>query len=154
MTNEDIIRDLYAAAEARGQDADRFASLFHADGYFLDEASGRRWSGDDVRQPVMALNATFPDMHRELLRFYTSGDAVIVELRLQGTHNGDFATPVGVLPATGRKFDVPCCDVFQLAAGKVSSFHCYNQFSVWLEQLGALGKPDAEHPRSAAAGNA
>lgn len=142
-TNEDIIKDLYAAAEATSQDVDRFASFFHDDGYFLDEASGQRWYGDDVRQPIEALSLTFPDMHRELLRFYAVGDAVIVELRLQGTHEGDFATPLGVLPATGKTFDVPCCDVFHLSDGKVKSFHCYNQFFVWMQQLGALGQANA-----------
>lgn len=145
-TNEDIIRNLYAAAEANSLDVDRFASLFHGDGYFLDEPSGRRWYGDDVRQPIEALTASFPDMHRELLRFYASDDAVIVELRLQGTHKGDFATPIGILPATGKTFDVPCCDVFHLSDGKVASFHCYNEIFVWLQQLGALGDATAAAP--------
>lgn len=136
--NEDIIRQLYAAAEARDLDVDRFAALFHEDGYFLDEASGRRWVGDDVRQPIEALSTAFPDMHRELLRFYATGDTVIVELKLQGTHRGDFPSPLGMLPATGKTFDVPCCDVFHLRDGKVSAFHCYNEAFVWLQQLGAF----------------
>lgn len=135
-TNEDIIRELYAAAEGSRLDVDRFASLFHEDGYFLDESSGMRWTGQEVRQPIEAISAVFPDMHRELLRFYTTGDVVIVELKLQGTHKGDFHTPEGVLPPTGRTFDVPCCDVFHLRDGKVESFHCYNQFYTWWKQLG------------------
>jgi steroid delta-isomerase-like uncharacterized protein len=144
--NEEIIRDLYAAAEASSRDLDKFASYFHDDGYFLDEASGQRWYGDDVRKPVDALSAIFPDMHRELLRCYATGDVVVVELRLQGTHKGDFTTPVGVLPASGKAFDVPCCDVFHLSDGKVASFHCYNQFFVWLQQLGAFGGATAAAP--------
>jgi len=67
----------------------------------------------------------------------TADGVVVVELRLQGTHAGDFPTPDGVLPATGKRFDVPCCDVFVLEGGKVKSFHCYNMRSVWLSQLGA-----------------
>lgn len=31
---------------------------------------------------------TFPDMHRELHRLYVSGDIVVVQLALQGTHLG------------------------------------------------------------------
>ncbi len=137
-TNETIIRDLYAAAEARALDVDRFAAFFHDDGYFLDEASGQRWYGNDVRQPIEALAGAFPDMHRELLCFYATGDTVIVELKLQGTHRGDFPSLVGVLPATGRTFDVPCCDVVHLRDGRVSAFHCYNEAFVWLRQLGAF----------------
>lgn len=137
-TNEEIIRELYALAEGEHRDADKFASLFHADGYFKDESSGIRLQGRDVGQLIHAVSGAFPDMHRELLRIFTSQEAVIVELKLQGTHSGDFHTGDGVLPATGRTFDVPCCDVFRLRNGKVEAFHCYNQLSVWLKQLGAL----------------
>ncbi|WP_207485562.1 ester cyclase [Arenibaculum pallidiluteum] len=137
-TNEEIIRELYAVAEGDRRDAEKFASLFHEDGYFQDESSGIRLHGRDVGQLIEAVSSAFPDMHRELLRIYTTGEAVIVELRLQGTHSGDFHTGEGVLPATGRRFDVPCCDVFRLRSGKVAAFHCYNQLSIWLKQLGAL----------------
>jgi ketosteroid isomerase-like protein len=136
-TNEQIIRDLYAAAEGKALNADRFVSLFADDGYFLDIASGGKWTGSEVRQPVEGLALAFPNIHRELLRVYsTTDDVVVVELKLQGTHEGDFHTPAGVIPATGKSFDVPCCDVFHLKDGKVQSFHCYNMPSIWFEQLG------------------
>jgi steroid delta-isomerase-like uncharacterized protein len=137
-TNEEIIDELYASAEGDSGDADRFASLFHDDGYFEDESSGMRLYGRDVGQLIRAVSEAFPDMHRERLRTYATDDTVIVELKLQGTHLGDFHTGEGVLPPTGRAFDVPCCDVFRLRDGKVEAFHCYNQLSVWLKQLGAL----------------
>lgn len=134
-TNEQIIREVYAAAEGASLDPNRFASLFHDDGYFLDQASGMRWTGDEVRQPIQGTASAFPDMRRELLSFYSAGDAVIVELRLQGTHQGDLMTPNGVVPPTGESFDIPCCDVFHLRDGKVSSFHCYNEFPAWLSSI-------------------
>lgn len=137
-TNEDIIRELYSVAEGDKLDADKFASLFREDGYFEDESSGMRLYGRDVSQLIKAVSSAFPDMHRERLRTYATGDTVIVELKLQGTHLGDFHTGEGVVPATGRTFDVPCCDVFRLRNGKVEAFHCYNQLSVWLKQLGVL----------------
>jgi steroid delta-isomerase-like uncharacterized protein len=137
-TNEDIIRELYSVAEGDNGDPDKFASLFHEDGYFEDESSGMRLYGRDVSQLIKAVSSAFPDMHRERLRTYATGDTVIVELKLQGTHLGDFHTGEGVVPATGRTFNVPCCDVFRLRDGKVEAFHCYNQLSVWLKQLGVL----------------
>lgn len=137
QTNEQIVRQVYAAAEAKNLDLDRFVSLFADDGYFLDMSSGLRWVGAEVRQPIDGLGAPFPDFHRELLKVYTTIEGVvIVELRLQGTHAGDFAFPDGtLLPATGKRFDVPCCDVFLVENGRVKAFHCYNMKSVWLEQL-------------------
>jgi ketosteroid isomerase-like protein len=43
------------------------------------------------------------------------------------------------LAPTGRTIDVPCCDVFHLENGKVTSFHCYNAASVMQQQLGLIG---------------
>ncbi|MCS0588392.1 nuclear transport factor 2 family protein [Massilia norwichensis] len=137
-TNEEVIREVYAVAESASLDAERFVELFAEDGYFLDMATGQKWTGAEVRQPIEGLGSIFPDFHRELLNVYSAADGVIVvELRLQGTHAGDFPTPDGVLRATGKRFDVPCCDVFVVEQGKVKAFHCYNMRSVWLGQLGA-----------------
>ena len=128
----------YAVAEGASLNLERFVALFAEDGYFLDMSSGQKWTGAEVRQPLEGLASTFPDFHRELLKVYSAADGVIiVELRLQGTHAGDFPIPGGVLRATGKRFDVPCCDVFVMEGGKVKAFHCYNMRSVWLEQLGA-----------------
>lgn len=137
-SSEEVVREAYAVAEGDRLDVDRFAGLFGDHGYFLDMASGQRFTGDEVRQPILGLASAFPDFHRELLNIYSSGDGVVVvELRLQGTHLGDFQSPDGVMPPSGRTFDVPCCDVFQVRDGKVASFHCYNMKSIWLEQLAA-----------------
>jgi ketosteroid isomerase-like protein len=46
--------------------------------------------------------------------------------------------PVGSIPATGKKMDAPCCDVFQLKNGKIQRFDCYPSGTVILSQLGVL----------------
>lgn len=141
--NEKTIRTLYAAAEADGKDTGKFISLFSDNGYFLDVPTGKRYLGSEVGVPVDAFAATFPDMHRELFEFYVTGDVVVVELALRGTHLGDLHLPGGTIPPTGKKMDVPCCDVFHLRDGKVTSFHCYNAASVLLQQLGVAGHLEA-----------
>jgi predicted ester cyclase len=80
----------------------------------------------------------FPDMHRELYRFFVDGDVVIVELALQGTHKGPLHMPAGILQPTGKRMDAPCCDVFRLVNGKIYSFNCYPSGTVILSQLGVL----------------
>lgn len=138
-TNEQVIREVYAAAEAKNLDTDKFVSLFADDGYVLNMPSGQKWTGQEIPGWLKGLSSTFPDMHRELLSFYsTADDVVVAEVKLQGTHQGDLQLPGGALPATGKTFDVPCCDVFHLKDGKVTTFHCYNIWSIWLDQLGAL----------------
>lgn len=139
LNNEALVRELYRVAEGKNLDPDRFVSLFADDGYFLDMSSGQRWTGKAVREPVTGLISAYPDMHRELLKIYSTGDdVVVVELRLQGSHKGDLPLPDGVLRATNKKFDAPCCDVWQLKNGKVKSFHCYNNLVAVLK---------AERPR-------
>lgn len=83
-------------------------------------ASDQRWMGEEVRQPIAGLVSIFPDMHRELVKVYSTADGVvIVELRLQGTQAADFPVPGGVTPSNGRAFDVPCCDVFPSRAARL-----------------------------------
>ncbi len=82
-------------------------------------------------------------MHRELYNLYVSGDRVIVELSLNGTHKGPLEMPAGTIPPTGKEIHAPCCDVFFLEKGKVKSFHCYTAATVLLGQLGVLANLDA-----------
>jgi ketosteroid isomerase-like protein len=74
---------------------------------------------------------------------YVSGDVVIVELALQGTHDGPLRLPQGILPPTGNRMDAPCCDVFRLENGRIQRFDCYPSGTVILGQLGVLGYLDA-----------
>ncbi len=141
--NEETIRTLYAVAEASSKDTNKFISLFADDGYFYDVPGGKKYYGNDIGLPVDAMVSAFPDMHRELYNFYVKDDVVIVELALQGTHQGDFYVAGGILAPTGKRMDAACCDVFHLKDGKVTSFHCYNLPSVILQQLGVLGNLDA-----------
>jgi hypothetical protein len=136
-TNEEIIRNLYKVAELK--DVSGFVNLFTKDGYFYDVSAGQKYYGQDIGKTVEIYAQAFPDMHRELYDLYTSGDRVIVELSLNGTHKGPLALPAGTLPATGNEIHAPCCDVFFLESGKVKSFHCYTAATILLGQLGVLG---------------
>ena len=54
---------------------------------------GRVLRGKELSRPVEIYAAAFPDMHRELYRFFVDGDTVIVELALQGTQKGRWNCP-------------------------------------------------------------
>lgn len=130
-TNEEIIRQLYVVAEGNSLHLDQFVAAFAEDGYMLDVPAQNRLQGQAMATSLAGLTSAFPDIHRELLAVYVTGDTVIVELRIQGTH----LAPLGELPATGKKIDVPCCDVFRLKDGKVVAFHCYNMPNIMQKQL-------------------
>lgn len=141
MTNEQIIRRAYAVAEK--VDIKGWVDCFTPDGTFTDMSVGVTYHGADgplgLGKTVEVYAKAFPDMHRELFRFFHAGDVVIVELALQGTHKGPLPTPMGVLPATNQRMDAPCCDVFRIVNGKIESFNCYPSGTVIFAQLGVLG---------------
>lgn len=134
--NKTIIRELYAVAEGDQLDMETFVSAFSDDGYMTDIPAGATLRGKAIGDYLTALTSAFPDVHRELFEFYVLGNVVVVELAIRGTHKGELSLPSGALAPTGRTIDVPCCDVFHLENGKVTSFHCYNAASVMQQQLG------------------
>ena len=92
MNNEQIIRRAYELAEK--VDVKGWVECFTPDGTFTDMSVGVTYRGPDgptgVGATVEVYAKAFPDMHRELFRFFSVGDVVIVELALQGTHKGPF----------------------------------------------------------------
>ena len=135
-SNEEFVRNAYAIAEVK--DIQGWIDCFVPDGVFIDNSVAVTYRGPDVSKPVEYYGAAFSDMHRELSDVYVSGDVVVVQLALQGTHDGALHLPFGVLPATGKRMNAPCCDVFKLADGKIVEFDCYPEGSVILSQLGVL----------------
>jgi len=85
-SNEEIIRDLYVVAE---KEPKRFRSLFTENGYWWDVPAGVKYRGDEVARAADIYSAAFPDMHRALDDLYLDGDVVVVQLSLNGTHQGD-----------------------------------------------------------------
>lgn len=136
--NEQVIRRLYALAEGKSKDTPAFVSQFAEGGYFYDVAAGKKYYGKDIGVTVDVYATAFPDMHRELYSLYFSDNVVIVELSLNGTHKGDLVLPAGTIAPTGKEMHAPCCDVFHLTNGKVTSFHCYVAVPILLEQLGVF----------------
>jgi ketosteroid isomerase-like protein len=134
--NEQIIRNLYQLAEELK--IQEFVNVFTDDGVFYDASIPKKYYGADIGRTVEVYAKAFPDMHRELYSVYVTGDTVVVELSLNGTHKGPLELPLGTIPATGKKMSAPCCDVFQMKDGKVRKFDCYPSGTVILEQLGVL----------------
>ncbi|MEU3563815.1 nuclear transport factor 2 family protein [Kitasatospora sp. NPDC006786] len=137
LENEKIIRNAYQVAEER--DVASWVAAFTEDGTFTDMSVPFTYRGaDELGKTVEVYAKAFPDMHRELERFYVTGDVVIVQLRLQGTHLGPLELPSGSVPPTGKRMDAPCCDVFELVDGKIKRFDCYAEGSVIAAQLGLV----------------
>jgi steroid delta-isomerase-like uncharacterized protein len=137
MDNEEIIRRAYQVAEDK--DLEGWVAAFTPDGTFTDESVGVTYRGpEELSKTVEVYAQAFPDMHRELYQMYVTGDIVVVQLALQGTHLGPLSLPFGTLPATGKRMDAPCCDVFELSDGKIKRFDCYPSGTIIFSQLGII----------------
>jgi ketosteroid isomerase-like protein len=142
MDNEQIIRRAYKYAE--DHDVPGWVGAFAEGGTFTDESTGIVYRGPDEYGILVDVYKTaFSDMHRELYTFYVTGDIVVVQLALQGTHDGPLKMAQGTIPPTGKRMDAPCCDVFEVSDGKIKRFDCYPSGSVIMAQLGVLGDLEA-----------
>jgi ketosteroid isomerase-like protein len=140
--NEKSVRNAYHVAEMK--DVPGWVACFTEDGIFIDESIGVTYRGPkELGRTVEIYGKAFPDMHRELYDVYVAGDIVAVVLALQGTHKGPLETPMGIIPATGKRMDAPCCDIFHLKNGKIQKFDCYPSGTIIFSQLGVLSNLQA-----------
>ena len=140
--SEQIVRNAYQIAADR--DLKGWVAAFTEDGTFTDQSIGVTFRGPGgLPEQVENYARAFPDMHRELYQLYVTGDIVVVQLALQGTHLGPLNLPTGTLQPTGKRMDAPCCDVFELVGGKIKRFDCYPEGSIILTQLGVIGNLNA-----------
>ncbi|GAA4490909.1 nuclear transport factor 2 family protein [Rhodococcus olei] len=137
---EAVVRAAYKAAEGSTLDVQGFMDLFTEDGVFNNVVAGEIYRGEHLGDLLVFMSKLAPDVHRELHRFHVLGDIVAVELTIQGTVTGPFATPAGVVEPTGAELAIPTADFWYVEDGKVKEFNCYVGLSVMLAQLGV--QPD------------
>ncbi|MGN9906206.1 ester cyclase [Phytohabitans sp. LJ34] len=95
--------------------------------------------GESVKGPVELVDwmkewaAGFSDGRSVDHRFIDGGDYTVCLFRAQGTNDG----PMGPLPATGRRIDVPFCEVFHYDSdGKIVSGEMFYDVMTMMVQLG------------------
>src|SRR5258705_12054492 len=135
------VPNAYQVAEVR--DLEGWIALLAPDCELIDTSVGATYRGRGLAEPVRNYGTAFSNMHRELDRIYTDGNVVVVQLALQGTHDGPFQLPFGVMTATGTQMDAPWADVFELDDnGKIIQLDCYPEGASILAQLGVLPDPE------------
>jgi len=83
----------------------------------------------------------FPDARVEAKNTFTQGNHVIVEGVFTGTHNGTLKTPMGDVPATGKKVSGEYIQIFDVDRGLVKKVHMvYDQVQL-MTQLGMAPAP-------------
>ena len=79
----------------------------------------------------------FPDKHFTVEDAVAEGDKVVLRWRFHGTHSGDFWTPVGTMPATGRPLTLTATLIYRLEDGKIAEEWAAIDWLTVVQQLGA-----------------
>lgn len=98
---------------------------------------GQAHGAQAVQDLIGSLFVGFPDWHAEPGPLRHVEDAVFVEVRMTGTHQGEFAG----IPPTGRPIDVRVGCLFEFADDRLLCEKVYFDFATVLMQLGALPAP-------------
>ena len=85
----------------------------------------------------------FPDAKINVDQVFALGNTVCVQARLTGTHTGTLATPMGDIPATGKKLEGAFADVITIDRGLVSSRTLYFDRIDLMTQLGVAAPAGA-----------
>jgi hypothetical protein len=109
----------YAVAERK--DLEGLVRLFTPDGVFTGNSVGASYRGRALADPVRNYGVAFSNMHRELYHIYADGIVVVVQLALQGTHDGPLQLPFGKLPATGKQMDPRAATCWNSKAAKLNA---------------------------------
>lgn len=70
---------------------------------------------EGMRQHMIEVRKTYPDLKMTIIRQYSDGDTVISEFIMEGTHLGEW---LGMKP-TGKKLRMTGVDIDRLVDGKI-----------------------------------
>lgn len=84
----------------------------------------------------------FPDARIEIHERHVAGDIAFTRGTFHGTHTGDFPTPMGDLPPTGRSVTGDYLEIFHFdASGLIEAEHLMFDRLGLLEDLGVIPAP-------------
>lgn len=98
----------------------------------------------------------FPDGQCEIRRVIADEHGAVIEYIGRGTQTGPLQGPGGTIQPTGRRAEVPFCDVLEIERGKVRRQRSYFDSATMMRQLGLLPEsvPGGQTAGSSARGSA
>ena len=119
------------------------AHELYAPDLVMIEPSGTTHGIEPYLQTAKGFITAMPDSRMDVTAIIESGDRVVVEGTYSGTHTGPLGTPRGEVPPTGRKLNLPLCDVIEVAAGRITRIRAYYDQMTFAAQLGLPPEPGA-----------
>ncbi len=92
-------------------------------------------------QVVQGWATAFPDGFCDITNITAGDDGAVVEFLGRGTHSGILKSSEGEIPPTGKKVNVPFCEVMKIKNGKITSLNTYFDTATMMKQLGIVPEP-------------
>jgi len=120
-------------------DLEGILDTFGRDAHYYDEPwADYRVGRDSVRAYYAELIGAVSDLHIDILHSYVTGEAVILEVMISGTHTGAWRG----LPGTGKSIRFPLCGIFTFdPEDKLRAERIYYDRASVLRQLGVFREP-------------
>lgn len=144
MSDLTDMRDLHYEGVTSG-DIDKAASMLADDVENILPGSppGAANGLEGFRAFAKPFAVGFPDSAMENMTTIEAGDTIITEGVFTGTNTGPLETPMGTIPATGKKIALPFADIFVARDGKFVKHHLYFDQAAFMAQLGLVPEPAA-----------
>jgi steroid delta-isomerase-like uncharacterized protein len=97
---------------------------------------------------VTGFKQAFPDLRWEMREFIEGFDTVVAEGVFIGTNTGTMVGPRGPIPATGRRVELPFCDIWKVRNGRIVENRIYYDQVTFLSQLGFMPYPQVSDPEA------
>ena len=123
------------------QDPKRIREVL-ADDFVWELGSSSTHGADASAEAWRLWFVGFPDFTFEILHALSHDDLVVLQLRMRGTHKGEFrfrgtdSLEKGLAP-THQSFDLPGCAIHQIKSGKIVRLWAYWDTATLLRQIGA-----------------
>lgn len=135
--NAGAVSAIYDGFNSR--DLDSVVDQVTEDFTLIDITTGQTVRGrEGLRHWLQTWLTAAPDAMVEVMNVIAGGDWIATEHIGRGTHSGPLATPAGIIPPTGRRFEQQWAEIFQLRDGKVALMRAYADSATVLRQLGLL----------------
>ncbi|MDX1534102.1 MAG: ester cyclase [Thermoplasmata archaeon] len=96
---------------------------------------------ENVRAWYKGFTDGFPDLDVTQLRLFASGEWVVGEYTVKGTHTGPLPGPEGEIAPTNKVVTMPSATVYRVAGGQIQEIHEYFDQMGFMAQLGLLEGP-------------
>lgn len=92
-----------------------------------------------VRAVAAMMQRAFPDYRITIREQIAEGDVVAIAWTLEGTHEGEWASPMGAIAPTGKPVSYTGSTMFRVVDGKVAEVLATNHDHLGLlQQMGAV----------------